>query len=165
MDVSLWAWLAVLVVILAMLALDLFMHRDAHAAFAILGLQAMYFLLADLMHRFVYLKAGLALVLIWVGIKMLLKIDVYHVPTTVSLAVVASIIAASIVLSLVRTRGQARHAVELGSRAPFRVRDEDGGVLAGHEAEYGDDTPAEVVGGTARRRARLGLAGVEENAR
>jgi hypothetical protein len=41
---------------------------------------------------------------------------------------------------------------------PFRVRDEHGGVLAGHEAEYGDDTAAEVVGGSARRRARLGLA-------
>src|SRR3546814_17154932 len=45
-------------------------------AFAILWLRAMYFLLADLIHRFVYLKLGLALVLIWVGIKMLLKIDV-----------------------------------------------------------------------------------------
>jgi tellurite resistance protein TerC len=130
-------------------------------AFAILGLRAMYFLLADLMHRFVYLKAGLALVLVWVGIKMLLKIDVYYVPTTISLAVVATIIGASIGLSLLRTRGQARHEIELQTRAPFRVRDEDGGVLAGHEAEYGDDTPATIVGGTARQRARLGLeAGV-----
>jgi len=41
-------------------------------AFAILGLRAMYFLLADLMHRFVHLKLGLALVLVWVGAKMLL---------------------------------------------------------------------------------------------
>src|SRR6478752_2385478 len=39
-------------------------------AFAILGLRAMYFLLADLIHRFIYLKIGLALVLVWVGIKM-----------------------------------------------------------------------------------------------
>ena len=44
-------------------------------AFAILGLRAMYFLLADLMHRFVYLKLGLALVLVWVGIKMVLQVD------------------------------------------------------------------------------------------
>jgi tellurite resistance protein TerC len=65
-------------------------------AFAILGLRAMYFLLADMMHRFIYLKAGLALVLIWVGTKMLLKIDVYYIPTTISLAVVATIIGISI---------------------------------------------------------------------
>jgi tellurite resistance protein TerC len=56
-------------------------------AFAILGLRAMYFLLADLMHRFVHLKLGLALVLVWVGVKMLLKVDLYYIPTTVSLAV------------------------------------------------------------------------------
>ncbi len=49
-------------------------------AFAVLGLRAMYFLLADLVHRFVYLKVGLALVLVWVGIKMILKIDVLYVP-------------------------------------------------------------------------------------
>jgi tellurite resistance protein TerC len=126
-------------------------------AFAILGLRAMYFLLADMMHRFIYLKTGLALVLIWVGIKMLLKIDVYYIPTTISLAVVATIIGVSIGLSLRATRGQSRHAPQVQA-GPFRVRDEHGGVLAGHEAEYGDDTAAEVVGGSARRRARLGLA-------
>ncbi|HET7902477.1 MAG TPA: TerC family protein, partial [Candidatus Nanopelagicales bacterium] len=53
-------------------------------AFAILGLRAMYFLLADLMDRFVHLKLGLALVLVWVGVKMLL-LDVVHIPTLVSL--------------------------------------------------------------------------------
>ena len=42
-------------------------------AFAILGLRAMYFLLADLIHRFVYLKAGLAAILVFVGVKMLLS--------------------------------------------------------------------------------------------
>jgi len=132
-------------------------------AFAILGLRAMYFLLADLMHRFVYLKAGLALVLIWVGIKMLLKIDIYYIPTTLSLAVVAAIIGASIALSLAKTRGQARHTPVMnraGARAPFRVRDEDGGILAGHEDEYGDDTPPEVLGGTPRQRERRGLTPV-----
>ncbi|WP_370289467.1 TerC family protein [Nocardioides sp.] len=126
-------------------------------AFAILGLRAMYFLLADLIHRFVYLKAGLALVLIWVGIKMLLKIDVVYIPTTISLAVVTTIIGTSIALSLRKTRGQARHLPEVETAQPFRVRDEDGGMLAGHESEYGDDTPAEIVGGTRRQRERLGL--------
>jgi tellurite resistance protein TerC len=125
-------------------------------AFAILGLRAMYFLLADLMHRFVYLKAGLALVLIWVGVKMLLKIDVYYIPTTISLAVVATIIGASIALSLRATRGQERHAPDVEAM-PFRVRDEDGGVLAGHEAEYGEETPARIVGGSRRARDKLGL--------
>ena len=52
-------------------------------AFAILGLRAMYFLLADLVHRFVYLKVGLALILIWVGVKMMLKIDVFYIPTAI----------------------------------------------------------------------------------
>lgn len=74
-------------------------------AFAILGLRAMYFLLADLMHRFVYLKAGLALVLIWVGVKMLLKVDVVYIPTTISLAVIVTILTVSVVASLRATRG------------------------------------------------------------
>ncbi|SUE14294.1 transporter [Rhodococcus gordoniae] len=79
-------------------------------AFAILGLRAMYFLLADLIHRFVYLKVGLALVLVWVGFKMALKIDVFYIPTTISLAVVTTIIGASIAASLYVTRGRGRQA-------------------------------------------------------
>jgi tellurite resistance protein TerC len=90
-------------------------------AFAILGLRAMYFLLADLIHRFVYLKLGLALVLIWVGIKMLLKIDVFYIPTTISLAVVALILGVSVVASMIATRGQGRRAVKGPERPPFRV--------------------------------------------
>jgi tellurite resistance protein TerC len=90
-------------------------------AFAILGLRAMYFLLADLIHRFVYLKVGLALVLIWVGIKMLLKVDVVYVPTTISLAVIATIIGVSIAASLRATRGQGRRALEAPADPPFRV--------------------------------------------
>ena len=76
-------------------------------AFAILGLRAMYFLLADLMHRFVYLKLGLGLVLVWVGTKLVLQVDVYKIPTWVSLGVVASIITVSIVASLRATAGRA----------------------------------------------------------
>ncbi|TKJ28856.1 TerC family protein [Blastococcus sp. CCUG 61487] len=93
-------------------------------AFAILGLRAMYFLLADLIHRFVHLKLGLALVLVWVGIKMLLKIDVVYVPTTISLAVVATIIGTSIWLSLRATRGQGRQPLEPPADPPFRVATE-----------------------------------------
>jgi tellurite resistance protein TerC len=94
-------------------------------AFAILGLRAMYFLLADLIHRFVYLKAGLALVLMWVGVKMLLKIDVYYIPTTVSLAVIATILGVSIAASLRATRGQGRRALQAPAAAPFRIASED----------------------------------------
>jgi tellurite resistance protein TerC len=94
-------------------------------AFAILGLRAMYFLLADLIHRFVYLKTGLALVLIWVGLKMLLKIDLFYIPTPVSLAVVATIITVSIALSLRATRGQGRRALETLPDPPFRVATEE----------------------------------------
>jgi tellurite resistance protein TerC len=72
-------------------------------AFAILGLRAMYFLLADLMTRFVYLKLGLALVLVWVGVKMLL-LEVYKIPTGLSLGVVGLILATAVTASLIRTR-------------------------------------------------------------
>jgi tellurite resistance protein TerC len=74
-------------------------------AFAILGLRAMYFLLADIMHRFVYLKFGLALVLIWVGIKMGLH-DIVKIPTTISLLVIVLILAGSIFASFQVTKGE-----------------------------------------------------------
>ncbi|WP_217708386.1 TerC family protein [Nonomuraea rhodomycinica] len=73
-------------------------------AFAILGLRAMYFMLAGLMHRFTYLKLGLALVLVWVGVKMLL-LDVYKIPTALSLGVVAAILVTAVTASLLRSRG------------------------------------------------------------
>ena len=83
-------------------------------AFAILGLRAMYFLLADLIHRFVYLKLGLALVLIWVGIKMLLKVDIVYIPTTIS-----------VVASRRATRGQGRHDIAAPENPPFRTATDD----------------------------------------
>jgi tellurite resistance protein TerC len=67
--------------------------------FAILGLRSMYFLLAGVVHRFVYLKYGLAAVLVFVGAKMML-VDVYKVPVAASLAVIGTLIAASIAASL-----------------------------------------------------------------
>jgi tellurite resistance protein TerC len=73
--------------------------------FAILGLRAMYFLLADVANRFVLLKYGLALVLVFIGAKMLL-LDVYKIPISWSLLVVAGIIAASVILSLRYTRAR-----------------------------------------------------------
>jgi tellurite resistance protein TerC len=71
--------------------------------FAILGLRAMYFLVADVANRFEYLKYGLALVLVFVGGKMLVAPWV-QVPVLVSLATVAAILATAMVVSLRRTR-------------------------------------------------------------
>jgi tellurite resistance protein TerC len=68
---------------------------------AILGLRSMYFLLAGVVHRFVYLKYALSLVLVFVGGKMML-VDVLKVPTVVSLSVIAALIGGSIALSLLR---------------------------------------------------------------
>ena len=68
-------------------------------AMAILGLRALYFLLADLMDRFIYLQKGLAVVLAIVGIKMLL-IDIYKVPTSISLLLISTVIGVSIWLSM-----------------------------------------------------------------
>jgi tellurite resistance protein TerC len=76
----------------------------ASNAFAILGLRAMYFLLADLMHRFIYLKLGLSFVLVWVGVKMIVSHAFVTIPTLVSLGIVVGIIGASIVASLLATR-------------------------------------------------------------
>ena len=81
-------------------------------AFAVLGLRAMYFLLADLIHRFPYLKIGLSVILIWVGIKMALH-DVLKMPTTISLGVIIAVIAISVIASLIKTKGEGRHAPEV----------------------------------------------------
>ncbi len=67
--------------------------------FAILGLRAMYFLLADMADRFSLLKYGLAVVLMFIGVKMLL-IDLIKIPVLLSLSIVATIIAVSVFLSL-----------------------------------------------------------------
>ena len=81
--------------------------------FAILGLRALYFLLAGAIRRLAYLHVGLALVLVFVGTKMLI-LDVYKIPTPVSLAVVAGLIAAAVTYSLVR----APAAAAAGMAAP-----------------------------------------------
>jgi tellurite resistance protein TerC len=75
--------------------------------FAILGLRSLYFLLAGVVQKFVYLKVGLALVLLFVAAKMLL-VDVYKIPIAVSLAVIAAILAISVLASLAKTKRQNR---------------------------------------------------------
>ena len=72
-------------------------------AFAILGLRALYFLLADLMDRFTYLKLGLAVVLVFVGVKMLVS-NVWHPPGWLPLAVIATVLGVSVWASLRATK-------------------------------------------------------------
>jgi tellurite resistance protein TerC len=71
--------------------------------FAILGLRAMYFLLADMAQRFHLLKYGLAAILIFIGFKMLL-LDVYKIPVGAALGVVGLILAVAVVASLVTSK-------------------------------------------------------------
>jgi tellurite resistance protein TerC len=67
--------------------------------FAILGLRSMYFLLAGVVQKFRFLKVGLSLILVFVGTKMLIA-DIYHMPTQVSLLVIAAILTVAISASL-----------------------------------------------------------------
>jgi tellurite resistance protein TerC len=71
-------------------------------AFAILGLRALYFLLADMHARFSYLQEGLAIILAFVGIKMIIAQEPieYHIPTWLSLLVIALVLTVAIVASL-----------------------------------------------------------------
>ena len=73
--------------------------------FAILGLRSLYFAVANLLRRFEHLKSGLAIVLVFIGLKMSVSGWV-HVNALLSLAVVVSILAASIAYSLWKTRSE-----------------------------------------------------------
>ena len=83
--------------------------------FAILGLRALYFLLAGVIHRFHYLKVGLSIVLVFVGAKMLAA-DVYKIPIGVSLGVIVLVLVAAVAASLRWPRpGREAVAVQLAS--------------------------------------------------
>lgn len=72
-------------------------------AFAVLGLRALYFVFVDIVDRFTYLKYGLAVLLVFVGVKLLLE-GVVTLPITVTLGVIAVAIAASVLLSVASGR-------------------------------------------------------------
>jgi tellurite resistance protein TerC len=74
--------------------------------FAILGLRALYFALAALMHRFIYLKYALALVLIFIGGKIFLHEFIGKIPAVVSLGVTFCLLASGVLLSLLKTRNK-----------------------------------------------------------
>ncbi|EFV39949.1 TerC family integral membrane protein [Hafnia paralvei ATCC 29927] len=71
--------------------------------FAILGLRAMYFLLAGVAERFSMLKYGLSVILVFIGFKMLIM-DLYHIPIAVSLSVVAGILVLTLVINVLVNR-------------------------------------------------------------
>jgi tellurite resistance protein TerC len=78
--------------------------------FAILGLRALYFLLAGAMGEFRYLKVGLSLVLGFVGIKMIIAAFDIKIPIIISLAVIALILIGSIGASIIASKREAQHA-------------------------------------------------------
>jgi tellurite resistance protein TerC len=84
--------------------------------FAILGLRALYFLLAGMVQRFTYLKPALSAILIWVGAKMLLT-DVYKVPTLASLGVIAALLAIAAMASFVAVRRSEREVAPVAEPA------------------------------------------------
>ena len=76
-------------------------------AFAVLGLRALYFLLAGSMSRFRYLKQGLAVLLVFIGVKMLVS-PLVHLPVTASLAVIVGVVGTAVAASLWRDRADGR---------------------------------------------------------
>ena len=139
MEMPLWAWIVFYVLVLLMLIADLkmFGRKGQHEVlfwgifgalvlrsifiFAILGLRALYFALAAVAKCFTYLKYGLGIILIFVGVKMLLAMNEYinalsslldvnlnmphiEVPTPVSLAVIFVVLVLSMVLSVMVTK-------------------------------------------------------------
>src|SRR5690606_5662827 len=72
--------------------------------FAVMGLRAMFFLLAGVLGKFHYLQKGLSFVLIFIGLKMLLEYFDLHIPVLISFAVILGAITFSIVLSLVKPK-------------------------------------------------------------
>jgi tellurite resistance protein TerC len=87
--------------------------------FAILGLRAMYFLLANMHERFHLLSYGLAIVLVFIGTKMLL-IDVYKIPVAISLGVTVVVLAVTMILSLkIPPKGKT------GTAYPFAAKKSD----------------------------------------
>ena len=64
----------------------------------------MYFLLVGLMERLIYLKAGLSVILVWVGLKMIISHAFFEIPTFLSLGVIAVTLAITVVSSLKKTK-------------------------------------------------------------
>jgi tellurite resistance protein TerC len=79
-------------------------------AFAVLGLRALYFLLAGTMDRFSWLRQAIAILLVFIGAKMLIS-PLVHLPVTVSLAVIIAVAGGAAALSLLREKRRPGRAV------------------------------------------------------
>ena len=106
-------------------------------AFAILGLRALYFLLADLRDKFSLLQEGLAVILAFVGVKMIVA-EWYHIPTALSLGVIALVLGVAIWLSI---RKDARVSTKPAGRS-----------LPGRTAPIPSPAPRPLCHATGRRR-------------
>ncbi len=87
--------------------------------FAILGLRSLYFVFANVMGKFYYLKCGLSVVLSFIGVKMVLA-DIFHIPIGLSLAVIAFVLATALIASIVR----ARHLTAMIVKPEKQMREE-----------------------------------------
>lgn len=81
--------------------------------FAILGLRALYFALAAMIHRFAYLKYALALVLVFIGSKIFLVGIIGKIPSSISLGVTLALLAGGVLVSLYKTRGQPPQVIDV----------------------------------------------------
>jgi tellurite resistance protein TerC len=86
--------------------------------FAILGLRSLYFVFANVMGKFYYLKFGLSVVLSFIGVKMVLA-DIFHMPIGLSLAVIAFVLATALIASIVR----ARHLTAMSVKPERQMRE------------------------------------------
>ncbi len=75
--------------------------------FAILGLRAMFFAMEHVLHRFEYLKYSLSIVLIFIGLKVFYNGFIGHIPAMASLGITLGVLAAGVVVSMIKTRGEA----------------------------------------------------------
>jgi predicted tellurium resistance membrane protein TerC len=84
-------------------------------AFALLGLRPLYFLVSGLLDRLVYLSSGLAVVLGFIGVKLVLEFFHLHISTALSLGVIALVLAITTIASLVRVRREPRRRAHAGA--------------------------------------------------
>jgi tellurite resistance protein TerC len=110
-------------------------------AFAILGLRALYFLLADLRDKFSYLQQGLAVILAFVGVKMIVA-EWWHIPTPLSLGVIALVLAVAILASIRKDARDDRAA----ALAAAQSGDDTGNGAAADDTD-GRDAPAPATSG------------------
>ncbi len=149
-------WTPMIIVILALGTTDLVFALDSIPAifgltrepfivftanvFALMGLRQLYFLLGGLLKRLVYLSLGLAVILAFIGVKLILEalhennlpfinggehVEVYEIPTNLSLLVIVGILAVTVVLSLLSPKGRAINDIRNAHRMAEHYLDAD----------------------------------------